>query len=179
MKALYEVCAWFTQLISRPKRRVFTPLLINMYNQSRTQSLMSRVTQTLGQEGIESIAIFTDSGDTEREIITKRDREYFRRKEGIVLTDNEAEVILEVAGPMTNGSPKGWKFSDGEGGIDFFATVEDDDFLAKVRSREVKFENGTAVRAVLRTTQRKNISTITNRTIVEVKEVFSPSQNLF
>ena len=100
-----------------------------------------------------------------------------------MLTDNEAEVILEVASPMTNGSPKSWKFSDCEGGIEFFATVEDDDFLAKVRSREVKFENGTAVRAVLRTTQRKNISistsTSTNRTIVEVKEVFSPSQNLF
>lgn len=157
----------------------FNDGVVNMYNQSRTQSLMSRVTQTLDQEGIESIAIFTDSGDTEREVITKRDREYFRRKEGIVLTDNEAEVILEVAGPMTNGSPKGWKFRDGEGSIEFFATVEDDDFLAKVRSREVKFENGTAVRAVLRTTQRKNISTSTNRTIVEVKEVFSPSQNLF
>ena len=54
-----------------------------------------------------------------------------------------------------------------------------EDFLAKVRSREIKFENGTAVRAVLRTTQRKNIRTITDRTIVEVKEVISPSQNLF
>ena len=157
----------------------FNDRVVNMYNQSRTQSLMSRVTQTLDQEGIESIGIFTDSGDTEHEVITKRDREYFRREEGIVLTDNEAEVILEIVGPMTNGSPKGWKFSEGDDGIEFFAAVEDEDFLAKVRSREIKFENGTAVRAVLRTTQRKNIRTITDRTIVEVKEVISPSQNLF
>ena len=75
--------------------------------------------------------------------------------------------------------PKGWKFSEGDDGIEFFAAVEDEDFLAKVRSREIKFENGTAVRAVLRTTQRKNIRTITDRTIVEIKEVISPSQNLF
>ena len=140
---------------------------------------MSRVTQTLDQEGVESIAIFDTSDGETREVITKRDREYFRREEGIVLTGNEAEVILEIVGPMTNGSPKGWKFSEGDDGIEFFAAVEDEDFLAKVRSREIKFENGTAVRAVLRTTQRKNIRTITDRTIVEVKEVISPSQNLF
>ena len=157
----------------------FNACVVNLYNQSRTQSLMSRVTQTLDQEGVESIAIFDTSDGETREVITKRDREYFRREEGIVLTDNEAEVILEIVGPMTNGSPKGWKFSEGDDGIEFFAAVEDEDFLAKVRSREIKFENGTAVRAVLRTTQRKNIRTITDRTIVEVKEVISPSQNLF
>lgn len=71
----------------------FNACVVNLYNQSRTQSLMSRVTQTLDQEGVESIAIFDTSDGETREVITKRDREYFRREEGIVLTGNEAEVI--------------------------------------------------------------------------------------
>ena len=79
---------------------------------------------------------------------------------------------------MMNGSGKGWRFS--EGGVDneFTANVEDDDFLSKVTSREVKFEHGTAIRAIVRTVQRKNIRTVTEKTIVEVKEVYAPSDDL-
>lgn len=74
---------------------------------------------------------------------------------------------------------KGWRFSEGQDGIDFVASVEDEDFLGDVKSRKIKFENGTGIRAVLRTVQRKNIRTVTDRTIVEVKEVIPPSQCLF
>lgn len=112
-------------------------------------------------------------------MINKQDREFFRYEEGMVLTDNESEVILEVVGPMLDGSSKGWRFSEGDDGVEFSASVEDDDFLGKVKSREIKFENGTAVRAIVRTVQRKNIRTVTERTIVEVLEVFSPPQVLF
>ena len=157
----------------------FNNCVVNMYMQSRTQSLLSRATQALDQEGVDSITIFDNSPDSEREVISKADREFFRREEGIVLTDNEAEVILEVIRPMTKGAPKGWGFSEGEDGVEFVASIEDEDFLNKVRSREVSFENGTAIRAILRTTQVKTIRTRTDRVIVEVKEVIPPSQELF
>lgn len=153
--------------------------VVVIYNQSRTRSLLSRLTQTLDQEGVESIRISENDSDETAETISKHDREYFRCEEGVVLTDNETEVILEVVGPMVNGSRKGWKFSEGDDGIEFTATVEDDIFLAKVKSREIKFENGTAIRAIVRTIQRKNIRTVTDRIIVEIKEVFSASQELF
>lgn len=157
----------------------FNITVVNIYNQGRTRSQLSRLTQTLDQEGADSIRIYTDDNDPTAEIIDKSDREYFRHEEGIVLTDNEAEVILEIVGPMMNGSSKGWKFSEGCEGIEFNANVEDEDFLTKVKSREVKFENGTAIRAVVRTVQRKNIRTITDRTIVEVKEILPPSNEFF
>ncbi len=137
------------------------------------------MTQTLDQEGVSSISIFDESTEGDREVISKEERTFFRHEEGIVLTDNEAEVLLEVVGPMTNGTLKGWKFSEGKSGIEFYANVDDEEFLEDVKSRKIKFENGTAILAVLRTIQRKNIRTITDRTIVEVKEIIPPSQNLF
>lgn len=157
----------------------FDHCVVNIYNQARIQSQLSRLTQTLDQEGAESIRIRKDENDQTEEVVTKEDRKYFRHEEGIVLTDNEADVILEVVGPMTNGAGKGWKFSEGEDGVEFTANVEDEEFLSNVKSRKIKFENGTAIRAVVRTVQRRNIRTITDRTIVEVKEIFPASGSLF
>lgn len=154
----------------------FNISVVNIYNQGRTRTQLSRLTQTLDQDGVDSIKIFTNDSDDSAEVISKQDREYFRHEDGIVLTDNESEVILEVVGPMTNGSPKGWKFSEGSDGIEYTATVDDEDFLGRVKSRQVKFEHGTAIRAIVRTVQRKNIRTVTDRTIVEVKEVIPSSQ---
>lgn len=156
----------------------FNASVVNIYNQDRTRSQISRLTQTLDQDGADSISISTGDDDETTEIIDKQDREFFRYEEGMVLTDNENEVILEVVGPMLDGSSRGWKFSEGDDGIDFSASVEDDNFLSKVKSGEIKFENGTTVRAIVRTVQRKNIRTITERTIVEVLEVFSTAQSL-
>lgn len=155
----------------------FNVNVVNIYNQGRTQ--LSRLTQTLDKEGAEFIRIYTDDSDQSPQVITKQDREFFRQEEGIVLTDNEAEVILDIISPMMNGSGKGWRFSEGEDGIEFTANVEDDEFLEKVKSRDIKFENGTAVRAIVRTVQRRSIRTVTDRTIVEVKEVLAPGNELF
>ena len=149
----------------------FDNCVVTIYNMNRVQSQLSRLTQTLDQEGTDSITITSSEDSESGEIITKEDRQFFRHEEGMVLTDNEAEVILEVVGPMINGSPKGWRFSDGEDGVEFVATVEDEEFLADVKARKIKFECGTSIRAVVRTVQRKNLHTITDRTIVEVKEV--------
>ena len=135
----------------------FNAAVINIYNQDRTRSQISRLTQTLDQAGADSIRISTGDDDQTPEVINKQDREFFRYEEGMVLTDNESEVILEVVGPMLDGSSKGWRFSEGDDGVEFSASVEDDDFLGKVKSREIKFENGTAVRAIVRTVQRKNM----------------------
>lgn len=155
---------------------VFNRTVINIYNNARTQSQLSRLTQTLDMDGADEIRIMDDKGDNAPEIITKEHRRYFRHEEGIVLTDNENEVVLEVIGPMLNGNPKGWTFSEGEDGIEFVATVEDEDFLDDVKNRKVTLQNGTTILAVVRTVQHKNVRTRTDRTIVEVKSVL-PSDN--
>lgn len=156
----------------------------SLHNLARTRSQLSRLTQTLDQEGVDSIRISRDDNDPTAEVIEKRDRAYFRHEEGVVLTDNEADMILEIVGAMTNGSGKGWQFSEGCGGIEFHADVEDEDFLNRIKSGEIIFENGTAVRAIVRTVQHltnKTVTdrTVTDRTVVEVKELLPPSSERF
>nr|DAH90118.1 MAG TPA: hypothetical protein [Caudoviricetes sp.] len=153
---------------------VFNVNVVNIYNNSRTQSQLSRLTQTLDLDGAESIKIIDPNAEQgeQEEVITKSDRDILRHEEGIVLTDSESEIILDVIGPMLNGSGKGWTFSDGE--IEFVAVVEDADFLKKVKNSEIQMVNGTTIRAIVRTVQKKNVRTRTERTVVEVLEVISP-----
>ncbi len=156
-------------------RKTFNANIVNVYNQGRTRIYLSRLTQTLDLEGSESIVFHSDAADDD-EVITKEDRHIFRHEEGVVLTDNEGEVVLDVIGPIINGSGKGWRFSEGQDGLEFVADVEDEKFLQDVKDRKIKFENGTSIRAVMRTVQRRNIRTVTDRTIVEVRDVFLPKE---
>lgn len=155
---------------------VFNRYVVNIYNNERAKSQLSRLTQTLDSDGVDSISLFKDkAGQREEFKINKEDRKYFSREEGVVLTDNESEVILYVLVGALNGSKFGWRFSEGEDGFEFNATVEDEDFLDGVKNRKITLVNGTTIRAVVRTVQRKNVRTVTDRTVVEVKDVFDPA----
>lgn len=72
---------------------------------------------------------------------------------------------------MLNGSSKGWIFSAGILNFEFPATVEDELFLEKVKTRKIKFENGTAIRAEIRTVYKITGAT---RSIVKVTGIFQP-----
>lgn len=153
---------------------VFNQCAINIYHNSRTASQLARLTQTLDMEGVDGISLLGDGMPVQT--ITKEERHFFRQEEGIVLTDNESEIVLEVVGPMLNGSPKCWRFSEGEDGIEFTANVEDEEFLSAVKERRHVLVNGTTILAVVRTVQRKNVRTRTDRTVVEVKAVYPPPE---
>ena len=151
---------------------IFNQCAVTVCNNTRTMDQLSRLTQTLDSDGVDSVKFVADN--SEPQVITRQDRVYFRQEEGLVLTDNEAESILEIVGPKLNGSPRDWTFSEGEDGIEVVADVEDEDFLAAIRDRKIVLENGTNIRAIVRTIQRKKVRTRTDRTIVEVKELFPP-----
>lgn len=152
--------------------------VINVLNKSKTKSDLDRLTQTLDMEGADSIRIYDSDNDEDAESISKEDRQYLRKEQGIVLTDNECDAVLEVVTPVLNGNMSGWRFSEGEGGVEFSARVEDEDFLSKVKAGEITFKNGTAIMASIRTVQRKNVRTITDRTIMVVREIIEPSGNI-
>lgn len=153
---------------------IFNQCAVTVCNNTRTLDQLSRLTQTLDSDGVDSVKFVADN--SEPQVITRQDRVYFRQEEGLVLTDNEMESILEVVGPKLNGSPRGWTFSEGGDGIEVVADVEDEDFLAAIRDRKIVLENGTNIRAIVRTIQRKKVRTRTDRTIVEVKELFPPDR---
>lgn len=154
-------------------RLQFDRCIVNIYNNNRTKTQLSRLTQTLDMEGAEAIKILAGEEDKEAATVTKEDRRYFRQEEGVVLTDNEVEVILDVLTCSVVGSPKNWRFSDGE---EFTADVEDEEFLDAVKKRKIRIENGTSIRAVVRTVQYKAARTRSVKTVTEVRELIPPEE---
>ena len=153
--------------------------VVALYASSRTQSQLSRLTQTLDMDGAESITLAGSGEESEPQTITREERRFFKQEDGIVITDNEREVLLEVVGPMLNGSPVGWKFAesdDADTSLEFYANVEDETFLAEVKSGLHNFASGTSALVVLRTVQRKVQRTRTERTVVEVKNIYPPDK---
>ena len=158
---------------TRSETPIFNQCAVTVCNNTRTLDQLSRLTQSLDMDAAQSVRFVADMSE---ELITREDRAYFSQEEGLVLTDNEVESILEIVGPKLNGSPRGWTFSEGEDCMEFVADVEDENFLSAVRERKIVLENGTSIRAIVRTVQRKKVRTRTDRTIVEVKELFPPDR---
>ncbi len=153
----------------------FNGCVVNIYNSAQTQVQLSRLTQTLDMEGASEIVV--SSPDTsDPVVITKKDRQYFSKEKGVVLTDNVSEIFLDVVCPMLNGSKKEWRFSEGDDGMEFSASVEDEEFLSSVKTGEISWASGTSILAAVRTVQSKNVRTKTERTVLEVKGVFSPAK---
>ena len=148
--------------------------IFNLYGKSGTQAQLSRLTQMLDKDGFDHVAIIDSTG--EPEVVSRAERPYFRREEGIVLTDSETEVLLEVVVVPLNGSSRGWRFYEGEGGVEFTAEVTDEDFLASVKDGRYSFSNGTTILATLRTVQRRVARTITERSIIEVRAVYQAGE---
>ena len=154
--------------------RIFNNSVINIYEQAGIKSQIDRLTGPLDADGVDSISIKSKSTAVS-ETLEKADRAYLKQGEGTVLSDNEAEVILEVIGPLYDGSAKGWKFSDGEDSS-FTAAVEDQQFLNDVKTGKYPLGKGTMIKARLRTVQRKVQRVTVDRTVLEVKEVIPPAQ---
>lgn len=166
----------------------FDPIVVELYNRQLNRLSISTLTKCLDLEGVGSIRIFTGDDDESAVVFDKKDRAFFRCDDGKVLTENESGVFLEIVAPMLNGAAEGWRFSEGQGGLEFTATVEDAEFLEKVRIRDIDFAYGVGVYAIVRTVQRKaertdttnpteivsNIgaTTVTERTIVKIVDYY-------
>ena len=81
---------------TRSETPIFNQCAVSVYNNTRTMDQLSRLTQTLDSDGVDSVKFVADN--SEPQVITRQDRVYFRQEEGLVLTDNEAESILEIVG---------------------------------------------------------------------------------
>lgn len=146
--------------------------ILHLYNLKRTSIEIARLTQALSKEGAERIEF--SSPDTASETISRKEAKFFQSGEGEILTDSEAPLILQVIGPMLDGSPEGWTFSEGEDGHNFTARVEDQHFLDSVKNNQIQLQNGMSLLALVRIVQRRVQRTITERTVIEVLEVYPP-----
>lgn len=166
----------------------FDPSVVKLYNRYRLH--LSKFTEPLERNGIDSIRIGTGNDDETAVVFDKKDRPYLRCDKGSVVSENECDLFLEVVAPKLNGSAEGWRFSEGKGGYEFTATIEDTAFLEKVKSQDILFAYNTGIYAVVRMVQRKAERTkkdfvddlgepaVTERSIVKVLEVYD-IQELF
>lgn len=149
----------------------FDHVVVKLYNRYRLH--LSEFTAPMDQDGINSIRICTGDDDKTAVVFDKKDRTYLRCEKGSILTENECELFLEIAAPKLNTSAEGWRFSEGKGGLEFTATIEDTDFLKKVHSGEIQFGFGAGMYAVVRTVQRK-----AERTQMEKAQLGRPFDDL-
>lgn len=144
----------------------FNQCTFNVYVNKNVKNCMDRMTSVLDDDGFTDISI----GNVGlKEKISKEDRKVIRIEPGTVISDNAVDIELEITSASYNGSPKGWRFSDGDDGLEFSATVEDEDFLNDVRSRKYIIGNGDSIFATMRTVQRRQTQrTVTERAILIV-----------
>lgn len=157
---------------SNGETAVFNNCTVSIYQSKSLKNEFSRLTGPLDMGGVESISIIKNG--ISEEVIPKAERELFKTETGIVISDQTGAIQLEVVMPSLNGSPKGWRFYEGEGGVEFTATIEDENFLEDVRQGRHSFKSGTCLLVELRTSQKKLQRTITERTVIEVLQLIPP-----
>lgn len=152
-----DVCSWNRTAVA-------------VYTEARTQSLLSRFTHTLDREGAERI-VMTD-GAAHTVCIGLQERCFFRHEDGLVLTDNEHVLVLEVLAAPLKEKAEDWRFSDGS--CAFSARVEDEIFLAAVTEGTIRLVPHLVLYAVVRTVQVQKMRLTCRRSIVQVREILCP-----
>ena len=148
------------------ERNTFNNCTINLFANKGIKNSVDRLTSVLDDEGFDKILIGNKSL---QETITKDDRRYMKIESGTVISDNTAQVQLEVITSSNNGSAKNWRFYEGDGGLEFSATIEDETFLQDVKHHKYRVGSGDCLFVTLRTVQRRQTQrATTERTILEV-----------
>lgn len=148
--------------------QVFNNCTVKLYNDGSVRSALNKTTAPLDLAGFDNISIKTSDKSSS---VSKSERTFFSDNQNEVLNENEATIILEVTELNLSGTNKKWRFYDGE--LEFFANIEDDDFLEAVKNKEYSFTNGTQLKVVLRTIQKKGLRITTERTITDVIQVIN------
>ena len=121
--------------------RVFEPLVAG----ANKMTLQANTQEAPDMDGI----------DNSVELTLPEKQKSFPTAEG-VLDEREEERVLEVVAPNLQGEPDGWQFDDIDNDCFYRKVrVEDQEFLDGVSSGRITFQNGTRVKATLRSITRK------------------------
>lgn len=141
-----------------------------VYKNAEFRKNINSVIQPLNKQGIDSIT-FSASQETNINVkITKDEVEKFdvpdtKEKQ---LDSNELEVYLQIINVAFEHGK--WKFSEGNNTSQFFADIEDEDFLESVQKNKIQFGSTDTLKVKLRKTQYldKSGALKTDYTIVKV-----------
>jgi hypothetical protein len=139
-----------------------------MYRRISIRRKARDVVAPLNREGVEEVQ-FAESPDAPPELIIGRtdvpSYEAAAAEEGDVLLDEEREMVLQIAGVSFEG--RKWRLSDGT--VTFWASIEDEVFLADVEGNKERFGNGDLLRCRTRVVQTRRASKLhTDYRVIQV-----------
>lgn len=150
-----------------------------LYNDQGIRQAAEQVVAPLQREGIDTFEVRDAETRAVIETVTKADLPAFSAPavpERRVVA-SEYETILQIVKPSFEERLK-WTFSDG--GTNFFADIEDEEFFGEVQRRERSFAKGDLLRVILLAesfvNERGQISTV--RTVRRVIEQIQPPTQL-
>ena len=151
--------------------------VIELFNAYKVREALEKVTDPIRTEGVNNFSVI--QGEVVVAAATKEEAEYFvaasSPKE--MLDDSTRETWLNIVSPAFKVGDK-WRVNDG--GSNFFASVDDADFLLRVLKNEVEFGAATRLRVVLREVQCTDCKGMLHKDydILKVIEVKKPDTQL-
>jgi hypothetical protein len=112
--------------------------VIKLYRNSRIRSSLERViTEPLQRDGVEYVK-FVDIKNQKEIIISKEDKDLFftPKLEDEILGENESTAYVQVVAISFKGGNM-WRFS--RSGVEFFALIQDQEFIKKIDNHEIQF----------------------------------------
>ena len=143
----------------------------NLYNDTRARESAESIARPLERDGMDTLTIGSFGGvELPNVRITSDEARYYRAPspEEKTVHRSTSEVYLRVVSPNFQSGRK-WRFAQGESV--FFAGVEDDEFLDRVRKYEEKFGDGDTIIGDMKTETREVEGRMkVVKTIVKVKD---------
>jgi hypothetical protein len=126
-----------------------------MYKRISIRRKARDVVAPLAREGVEEVRFAEAPGAVPELVIDKGDVSAYETaatEEGDVLLDEEREMVAQLASVSFEEGHK-WRLSDGA--VTFWAAIEDDEFLAYVKTRDELFGQGDLLRCRMRIVQTR------------------------
>ncbi|MGJ8526110.1 hypothetical protein LMG33818_001858 [Halomonadaceae bacterium LMG 33818] len=146
--------------------------VIQLLRDYKLRKALEGIVAPLEKEGIESVSVMPQKGDSPAFIIERDSAVYFRAppSQDEVLDEDVYESILQIVNISFQEGNK-WRFSEGVGGNAFYADVTDEKFLERVRLNQENFAKEDLIKAKIKRTQKMTLSGL--RADYEIVEVLN------
>lgn len=166
---------------SNGETRVFSPTIVAMNNSGPIKISFDEALAPLG-EGAQTMTFRSPSASSsedspnvsqESASITTEEKKNMLKPDSEIISSDDIQRTLEVLTPHMDGKPKEWRFYDLDDEVEYYANIEDSDFLENVRERKLIFHYGSKISATVNVTKKlvkerkRTIRTLTNINILQ------------
>lgn len=142
---------------SNGETKVYSPTVVAMNNHGTINVSFGGALGPLG-EGAHTMTFKSpvdSSDDSEGSAsVTTEEKMNMLKLGSEIISFEETQRTLEVLTPHVDGKPIGWRFYDLDDEVEYYANIEDADFLENVRDHKLIFHHGSKISATVRVTKK-------------------------